>query len=146
MDLFGGDEATIKARQESVERIGVLTGVRSGAWLVPRDEVTVTVLMKSDSGANTIQSKRIVQRYWLMHWASLYEGVRRAAEADEQKRNNVVQMSLVHGLSGCRLFHKKTPGYILKYAIDLGNETNSESSSTTFLQVMLSTETMEAFM
>ena len=59
--------------QESVERVGVLTGVRSGAWLIPRDEVSIVLLSDKASG-----KKAIVQRYWLLHWASLYEGVKLA--------------------------------------------------------------------
>ena len=56
--------------------MGVLTGVRSGAWLIPRDEVTVILACDQSSGQETK-----VQRYWLLHWASLYEGVQLAYEA-----------------------------------------------------------------
>jgi hypothetical protein len=62
--------------QESVERVGVLTGVRSGAWVIPRDEVSIVLLADKASGKKTT-----VQRYWLLHWASLYEGVKLAYEA-----------------------------------------------------------------
>jgi hypothetical protein len=56
-------------------------------------------------------------------------------EADVGKKNKVVQLSVQAGLSGCRVFHKRTPMYIRLYIIDVGNETNHESTSTTFLQV-----------
>lgn len=58
-----------------------------------------------------------------------------AYEADVDRKNKVVQLSVQAGLSGCRVFHKRTPRYIRLYIIDVGNETNHESSSTTFLQV-----------
>ena len=61
--------------QESVQRVGVLTGVRSGAWLIPRDEVIIVLLSDKASGKKTT-----VQRYCLLHWASMYEGVKLAFE------------------------------------------------------------------
>jgi hypothetical protein len=129
----------VNLAQESVERVGVLTGVRSGAWLIPRDEVSVILATDVASGKHTS-----VQRYWLMHWASLYEGVRLAYEADTQQQIKAVQLSVAAGLSGCRVFHKRTPQYVRLYIIDIGNETNQESSSTTFLQVLMSHDVVEA--
>ena len=41
-------------------------------------------------------------------------------------------------------FHQRSPQYILEYIIDIGNETNAESSATTFLKVLLSHEVVEA--
>jgi len=134
-----GDESTATQRQESVERIGVLTGVRSGAWLLPRDSVEVELLADRASGKKTS-----IQRYWLLHWASLYEGLKKAIEKDTKREDKCVQMSLAQGLSGCRVFHQRTPKYILEYIVDIGNETNSESSATTFLQVLLSHDVVEA--
>lgn len=134
-----GDLSTVMQRKESVERIGVLTGVRSGAWLLPRDEVSVILISDSSTGKRTT-----VQRYWLLHWASLYEGVRAAVESDVQRSNKVVQLSLTQGLSGCRVFHQRTPKYIREYIIDAGNEVNADSSATTFLQVLLSHDVVEA--
>jgi len=138
-DNLRGDASAIASRKGSVERIGVLTGVRSGPWLLPRDEVTVVLLSDQSTGKRTI-----VQRYYLLHWASLYEGLKAALEDDPQRKNKVVQMSLTQGLSGCRVFHKRTPTYIRSYIIDVANDTNSEQSATTFLQVLLSHDVVEA--
>ena len=55
--------------------------------------------------------------------------------ADVDRKNKVAQLSVQAGLSGCRVFHKRTPRYIRLYIIDVGNETNHGSSSATFLQV-----------
>jgi hypothetical protein len=134
-----GDASTIRQRQESVERIGVLTGVRSGPWLLPKDDVNIVLATDKDT-----KKKTTVQRYWLLHWASLYEGLRKAVEADVRGENRVVQMSLVQGLSGCCLFHQRTPRYIREYIIDIGNEMNSETSATTFMQVLLSHDVVDA--
>ena len=53
-DNLRGDASTIASRKGSVERIGVLTGVRSGPWLLPRDEVTVVLLSDQSTGKRTI--------------------------------------------------------------------------------------------
>ena len=51
---------------------------------------------------------------------------------------------MAQGLSGCKVFHIRTPRYIREYIIDLGNEMNSESSATTCLQVLLSHDIVDA--
>ena len=76
----------------------------------------------------------------MLHWALLYEGLKAALEDDPQRKNKVVHMSLTQGLSGCRVFHKRTPTYIRSYIIDVANDTNS----ATFLQVLLSHDVVEA--
>ena len=53
-----GDVATVQQRRESVNRVGVLSGIRSGPWLMPRDELSVVLAADASSGKRTM-----VQRY-----------------------------------------------------------------------------------
>jgi hypothetical protein len=133
-----GDASTRLQRKQSVQRVGVLLG-RSGPWIYPRDEVTVVLVADKESGKKTV-----IQRYWLLHWATLFEGVKDAIEEDVKKECKPVQLSHAAGLSGCRVFHKRSPTYILEYAVYVGNANNADVSCITFLQVLMAHDSVDA--
>ena len=128
-----GDMASVASRKASVETVGIIQGLRGGAWLLPRDDVLQDPAWGS-----------FIQHYHVLHWATLIEGAKLAWEEDTTKTNAVVQLSVTSGLTGCKIFMKKTPAYIIKYLVDLGNSMNSENSATTFLDVIRSIEGVEA--
>ena len=80
----------------------------------------------------------------ILHWATLLQGAMLAWEEDESRSNSVVQISVAAGLANCKIFHKRTPPYIVRYLVDLGNSMNLETSGTTFLEVLKSVEQVEA--
>ena len=82
--------------------------------------------------------------YWVLHWASLLAGARRAWIRDKKKENACVQLSIKQGLSNVKVFHMKTPAIICIYLKDLGNTFNDAATRVTFLEVVRSVENCEA--
>ena len=74
-----GDASTVEARKESVNTVGIIQGLRGGAWLIPRDDVR-----QDPAWGKTIQF------YHVLHWATLLEGAKAAWDADKKKDKRVV--------------------------------------------------------
>ncbi|CAK0833439.1 unnamed protein product, partial [Prorocentrum cordatum] len=125
-----GDAASVQSRKRSVEKVGILN-VRAGPWVVPRGEIDITVY--ADKASKTTKTVTL-QRYNLLHWATLYEGLQAAVNDDGNAGNSVVEASLRDGLQNYKVFYKRTPAYVQEYLVDVGNETNDEQSSRTALQ------------
>ena len=119
-----GDESTELKRQQSVEQVGIIPGIRKGAWLVRQN----------------VSSKC----FFVLHWASLIGGLRRAYEADKKKENKVVQHSVSAGVTSCKLYHHNLPSDCARYLKDLGNKFNDAATTTTFLEVARSCRDTEA--
>ncbi len=118
-----GDESTEMKRKASVESIGIVPGIRKGAWIMKQ-------------GSNS-------KRHWLLHFASLCGGLRRAWVEDRNKENHMVQHSVAAGIEGCKLYDHKMPAYCCRFLKDLGNKLNDEATSTTFLEVYRSTKDVD---
>ena len=111
-----GDESTINERQRSVEEVGIVDGIRGGAWLICNDDLQGP--------------------YLVIHWASLLEGAERAYKADPNKNNLVVQLTVQKGLKSVRVYHRRTPKDVIIYLKDLANRFNAQATSTTMLEVL----------
>ncbi|CAK0865408.1 unnamed protein product [Prorocentrum cordatum] len=111
-----GDAASAQSRKRSVEKVGILN-IRAGPWVVPRDEIDITVYAD--------------------------KGLQAAVNDEGNAGNSVVEASLRDGLQNCKVFHKRTPAYVQEYLVDVGNETNDEQSSRTALQVLMSHDSVE---
>ncbi|CAK0886267.1 unnamed protein product, partial [Prorocentrum cordatum] len=135
-----GDAASVQSRKRSVEKAGILN-IRAGSWVVPRDEIDITVY--ADRASKTTKTVTL-QRYNLLHWATPYEGLQAAVNDEGNAGNSVVEASLRDGLQNCKVFHKRTPAYVQEYFVDVGNETNDEQSSRTALQVLMPHDSVES--
>lgn len=78
-----------------------------------------------------------------IHWATLIQGAERAHKADPNGRNSCVQMSLIGGLSRCKLYSRRMPDDCVVYLIELGNSLNDKTTSTTILEKWRSTAKTE---
>lgn len=57
------DQASVASRKASVETVGIIQGLRGGAWLIPRDDVPQDPAWGQQ-----------IQFYYVLHWATLIEG------------------------------------------------------------------------
>ncbi|CAK0794384.1 unnamed protein product, partial [Prorocentrum cordatum] len=128
------------SRKRSAEKVGILN-VRAGPWVVPRDEIDITAY--ADKASKTTKAVAL-QRYNLLHWATLYEGLQAAVGDEGNAGNSVVEASLRDGPQNCKVFHKRTPAYVQEYLADVGNDTDDEQSSRTALQVSMSHDSVES--
>eukprot|EP00959_Pyramimonas_sp_CCMP1952_P030057 630352-Pyramimonas_sp.AAC.3 len=121
-----GDECTVEERKSSIEQKGIYTGVRSGAWVRPQQN---TVLITPDT------------KMFFMHWASLMEGCQRARDDPANKNNSLVINSVKAGISQCKVYRHDMPDFVVSYLVGLGNETNGDAATVSFLQIYRSTAT-----
>ena len=135
IDNDRGDEATEEERERSIETVGLIEGIRQGAWAIENRTVTVQ---------DKIGATRTLAIYGLLHFASLARGCQRAWFKPANKSNMTVIMSIRGGLKGSKLYHKKTPRWARKSLVELGNLTNTMATATTFLQKIRVTPTFEA--
>ena len=120
-----GDEASVLQRKQSVESVGIVQDVRGGAWLQ----------QDADLGVH--------DRFTALHWATLIEGAERAYRDDPDNKNRCVQMSIVAGLSRCKVYSRRLPVDCAQFLIDLGNAFNEQATSTTLLEKLRSTALIE---
>ena len=69
IDNDRGDEATEEERERSIETVGLIEGIRQGAWAIENRTVTVQ---------DKIGATRTLAIYGLLHFASLARGCQRA--------------------------------------------------------------------
>eukprot|EP00959_Pyramimonas_sp_CCMP1952_P457785 9475507-Pyramimonas_sp.AAC.1 len=124
-----GDECTVDERKRSIETKGIYSGVRSGAWVRPQENVVMI----------TPETKM-----WFMHWASLMEGCEKARDDPANKTNSMVCNAVNNGISQCKVYRHDMPDYVVKYLVGLGNDTNGEASTITFLQIYRSSATAQS--
>ena len=120
-----GDEASVLQRKQSVESVGIVQDVRGGAWLQ----------QDADLGVH--------DRFTALHWATLIEGAERAYRDDPDNKNRCVQMSIVAGLSRCKVYSRRLLVDCAQFLIDLGNAFNEQATSTTLLEKWRSTALIE---
>jgi hypothetical protein len=113
-----GDEGSIAARQRGVEMNGILRGQRSGPCFRPQQTEAV-------NGA---------RKWWTLHWATLFQGAKRAWLADKDKKNRGLQMSLRQPIKGAQFMVKNVTDDACKFYKQYYNLVNNESTATTILE------------
>ena len=126
-----GDESTEANRERCVSEVGIVPA-RGGPWVVAVD--------KSKPGMDTFPAG---VQYLVLHWASLLAGARRAYFNDKERKNRVVQLTVREGVSECKYYNPKTPGFVLKFLVHMGNIVNMAVTGITVLQVWRSTADCE---
>ncbi|CAK0797394.1 unnamed protein product, partial [Prorocentrum cordatum] len=124
-----GDDATIEERAVSIETVGLLHGLGGGAWL------------KATAKENPISPSATCTT---LHWGPRCDGMKRAYDRGPKKLNAKVQMSARTGLKDTTIFPVDTPTDILEKLVSLGNSMNTKVLATTFIEVMESTDKVEA--
>lgn len=119
-----GDEGSTLSRQRSIETLGLLLGIREGPALRP-----------AQHGSET---------WWLIAWATLLTGMRRAYLQESCKKNRNVQMSVHQKIERCKALNRKTSDDAVDIYIDYYDVVNKETTATNFLQVHESTEIVES--
>ena len=120
-----GDESTVQERKVSVETKGIYSGIRGGAWVRRQ--------------SNTFVISPTTPMYFL-HWASLMEGCEAAHEDPKNADNSKVRTSVANGIKDCKVYRFDMPDFVVDYLVSLGNDTNTEASGMTFMQVYRSSE------
>ena len=79
-----------------------------------------------------------------VHFASRLTAVLRAIQGDPNKKNKAVQLTIVRGLTGCKIYSRHTARYMRKFLVRLGNSRNGEGTITTIIEKYNDCEQLEA--
>ena len=104
-------QAVVDTYAANILKNGVVEGVRGGCW--------------------AIQDENDAKVHHLLSWGTLTEAMYQAAACEPE--NEQVCLSLDAGISGCLIFHPRTPQDVLQHLVDHHNEFHS-GSSTHFIQ------------
>ena len=115
-----GDEGSILARQQCLERIGFIPGIRDGPM---------------------VRKHPVVKDHWnLLSGATMFaQGLRRAWEKDVQKLNGFIQAAVNGPIENAAEYHHDTNEAMATFLVEFNNLVNGEDTQTTIVQSWRST-------
>ena len=72
--------------------------------------------------------------YYLLHWATLLEGARRAYAADTNRENSAVQFSVRQGIPRCKEYDSRTPPDVVAFLVEVANRVNENATAATLVE------------
>lgn len=120
---FRGDNGSVIDRKKRLQETGLISGVREGPGIR--------------------QAKDSPDKWWVIHWATLLEGLELAFKEDVEKRNRNVQLAVVTPIKNTKIYNKNTPDDCMKFYQRYFNLVNDAQTPTTVIEKWKATREVE---
>jgi hypothetical protein len=119
-----GDKGSVLDRKKTLEEKGLISGVREGPGIR--------------------QSKDSPDKWWVIHWATLLEGLELAYNADHLKQNPRIQLAVSKPIRNTKIYNKNAPDDAMRFYQRYFNLVNDTQTPTTVIEIWKSTKEVES--